>query len=443
MARLAVAVAVLAACGDNAPPPAPCEGVALVFAYTVPLHAIVRPLPGGGLALGGTFRDTVDLGGHALTSAGGTDVFVARITAGGAIEVASFGDAEDQELLALATTGAGDLAIAGRFRGTLDLGGGALAATGTTSSLFVASLRPDGGHRWSRAFPVETILRALAISPAGDVAIAGTHFDPLDLGGGVLPTGGQFLGVLDAAAGAHVTSRALALEDQSVNLDVGLAFAGDDLLAAGSFTNTIDLGGGPLASAGALDLYVARFGRDGASRATRRLGGPANDGFRGFDGDRVAIAAVPDGLVLATGTQPDLEAPDDVRVLRLDHALATTWDVTFPLADVQAVGALAIATDGTIAIAGLSAGATDPGTPAACGAEDASHAFATTLDPGGRVRWTHCFPAGFAAVLSAAFRDPTELVLAGTFMGTLELGTAQLASEDLSGFVAGVRPTCE
>lgn len=449
MARLAMAVAVLAACGDNVEP-AMCDGIEPVFAHVVPLHTIARALPAGEILLAGTFRDTVVLGGQTLTSVGGADLYVARVASDGRITVATYGDAEDQELLELAVTSTGAYAIAGRFRGTLDLGGGALTATGT-SSMFVAGFRPDGTLRSSTRYPVEAILRALAISPAGDLAIAGTNFDPIDFGGGALATGGQFLGVLDTD-GNYVTHRALALEDKSVNLDVGLAFDGDELVVAGSYTSSIDLGGGPLPSAGALDFYLARFARGGAHRTSRHLGGPGNDGYRGFDGDRISIAAVAGGIVLASGytgmldlgdgPHSTVDDQDDIFVLRLDDAFVPVWNQTFAYPSFQAIGALAIANDGAIAITGSASGETLAGSPAACGGAEASHAFATTFDPDGHVRWSRCFPAEFAAGLSVAFRGTEELVLAGTFSGTLELGSTRLASENLSGFVAGVRPTC-
>jgi hypothetical protein len=436
MPRLALAACVLAACGDNLPPPALCEGIEPVFAYAVPLHALARTLPNGEVLLAGTFRETITLGDQTLVSAGGTDLFVARI--GDGITVATYGDAEDQELLELATNGAGGFAIAGRFRGTLDLGTGTLVATGTTSSMFVAQF---GAHPFSRAYPAEAILRALAISPAGDLAVSGTNFDPINFGGGVLPTGDQFLGVLDAK-GEHVTSRSLASEDLSVNLDVGLAFDGTELVVAGSYTSSIDLGGGPLPSAGQLDFYLARFARDGAHRASHSFGGPRNDGFRGFDGDRITIAPSAGDLVLASSAQSVLEESDDIFVTRLDAAFEPIWNETFERADAQAVGALAIATNGTIAITGISSGATIAGLPGACGAADASHAFAMTLEAGGHVRWSRCFPAEFAAGLSVAWRDNEELVLAGTFSGAIEIGETRLETDDLSGFVAAVRPAC-
>ncbi len=437
-------LAVLAACGDNAMRPPACTDTTPAFARVVPLHTNIASARD--LVLAGTFSGALDLG---ATAVGGTDVFLATLDAGGAPRSAhAYGDDQDQELRVLAAAGDGSIAIAGRFTGEIDFGGGPLVAQGT-SSLFVASFDPAGALRFARTFPVEAIVHAIAISSRGDVAVAGSSFDPVDFGGGTLPSGAQFLAVLDAG-GNHVTSRRLATEDISTNLDVGLAFARDDLLVAGSFTSSIDLGAGALASAGGVDFYVARFGRDGVLRSARRFGGAGNDGYEAFDGDRLVIAAAADDVVVAgtyTGSielaEPSSTADDedDVFVMRLDAGLAPIWSRTFDHPGYQAVGALAIGDAGEIALAGTATGGTVTGDPAACGDGDASHAFATTLDAGGDVRWTACFAADFAAALGLAWRGD-DVVLAGTFAGTLGIGAQTLAADGLAGFVAGVRPTC-
>ena len=48
--------------------------------------------------------------------------------------------------------------------------------------------------------------------------------------------------------------------------------AAGDVIVAGMFEGTIDLGGGPLVSVGGDDLFVTRLGADGAHVASRRFG---------------------------------------------------------------------------------------------------------------------------------------------------------------------------
>jgi hypothetical protein len=442
MSRYAIAC-LLAACGDNVVPAPLCNAVDSVFVHQVPLRTLARTLPNGEILLAGTFSGTVSLGDATLTSAGGTDIFVARVAADGRITASRYGDDVDQDLQLAATNASGDIALAGRFLGTLDVGSNPpLIETGSTSSMYLVRFAP-GGLAFARSFAVEAILRALALSPSGDVAIAGSNFDPIDFGGGTLPTGGQFLGVVDAI-GAHVASRLLAIEDISVNLDVGVAFDRDELLVAGSYTDTIDLGGGALQSAGALDHYLARFARDGTYRTSRRLGGPGNDGYHSFDGDRISIAPVDGGTLLASSTQSPSEEIDDAFVTLLDPDFTPIWTQALAYPSYQAISALAIADDGTIAITGISSGATDPALPGACGSESQSVAFATTFDPDGRPRWNACFPADtFSTGLSVAWRQSGELVITGRFDGNLEIGDEHLASEELTGFVVVLRPRCD
>lgn len=441
MSRYAIAC-VLAACGDNLATAPACAGVETVFVHEVPLRTLARALPDGEILLAGTFSGTITLGAATLTSAGGTDIFLARIAADGTITATSYGDEADQELQLAATSATGDIAIAGRFLGTLDVGSNPpLIETGSTSSMYLVRFAPSG-LAFARSFAVEAILRALALSATGDVAIAGSNFDPIDFGGGAIPTGGQFLGVVDAL-GAHVTSRMLALEDISVNLDVGLAFDADELLVAGSYTRSIDLGGGALPSAGALDIYLARFARSGAHRTSQRLGGTGNDGYRGFDGDRISIAPVPDGALLASSAQSPTEDSDDAFVMQLDARFAPVWTASFAYPSFQAIASLAVARD-TIAITGISSGMTDPSLPGACGGPDLSTAFATMLDRDGHPRWSACFPGSeFSSGLAIAWRQPGELVIAGTFDGGFDIGDRHLAHDGLAGYVAAVRPRCD
>jgi hypothetical protein len=441
MSRYAIAC-LLAACGDNALPGPLCNGADTVVVHEVPLRTFARALPNGEILLAGTFSGTVMLGDATLTSAGGSDIYLARIAADGSITAQTYGDDADQELQLAATNTHGDIAIAGRFLGTLDVGSNPpLIETGSTSSMYLVRFGPTG-LAFARSFAVEAILRALALSPTSDVAIAGSNFDPIDFGGGTLPTGRQFLGVVDPI-GAHVTSRLLAIEDVSTNLDVGLAFDRDELLVAGSYTGSIDLGGGALPSAGGLDLYLARFARTGTHRTSRRMGGLGDDGYRSFDGDRISIAPVAGGTVLASSTKSSSEL-DDALVTQLDPDFAPVWTADLDYPSYQAIAALAVDGDGTIAITGISSGATDPSLPGACGTETLSAAFATTFDPDGRPRWSACFPAdSFSTGLSVAWRQPGELVVAGRFDGNFEIGDAHLESEDLTGFVAVLRPRCD
>src|SRR6185369_14395845 len=104
--------------------------------------------PSGNVALTGSFRNTADFGGGPLTSAGGTDVFLASFTPSGAHRWSRrAGGSGDDAGQAVAV--AGDLLVTGPFQGTIDFGAGPLVAAGG-GDLFVARYGAAGTLVWAR-----------------------------------------------------------------------------------------------------------------------------------------------------------------------------------------------------------------------------------------------------------------------------------------------------
>ena len=251
----------------------------------------------GDIVLVGDFFFGLDFGGGILPSAGDKDAFAARLDAEGQhLWSASFGGGAYDAAYAVACDGSGDVILAGQFRGELDLGGGPLSA-GDGQALFCARLDGFGAHLWSRCFGEygEAWSLSVAAQSSEGILLAGSFAGVIDFGGGlILSQGGQdaFLAAL-TPAGAQLWSRACGgPEDQRA---VAAAFAPDGgALIAGDFAGSIDLGGGPVASAGAKDLFLARYGSDGAHVWSRRFG----DAQIQQAGD---LAAGPSDLIALTG----------------------------------------------------------------------------------------------------------------------------------------------
>jgi len=92
----------------------------------------------GNIVVTGYFNGTVDFGGGALTSAGGTDIFLANFDASGThLWSRRFGDASTQRGYSVAVDGMGKIIVTGFFRGTVDFGGGVLTSAGN-SDIFLA-----------------------------------------------------------------------------------------------------------------------------------------------------------------------------------------------------------------------------------------------------------------------------------------------------------------
>lgn len=175
----------------------------------------------------------------------------------------------------LRIAGNGRLVVSGMFHGTIDLGSGPLAPNAEGQGVFVAELMADGAAAWGRAvhffYPPGSSFKGwywvdVAVSPAGDVVVAGKTQAPVDLGDGVMmPAFGYengFFGRYDAA-GNVVHRGVFAAPDTSGFPTVAVDAAGNTVVASW-VRGPFDLGGGTTGAPGQLQLYLARFDPTGS-----------------------------------------------------------------------------------------------------------------------------------------------------------------------------------
>lgn len=216
----------------------------------------------GNVVVTGHFAGSIDFGTGLLTSAGGVDVFLAKFdTNGKAVWVKRFGDIMDQEGHGVAVTPNGNVVLAGVMQGSSDFGGGALTSADANDA-FVAAFGSGGLPIWSKRFGgVSNDSAATVVADgAGNIVVAGAFVTSIDFGGG------PFVGIGDEDAfvakldplGKHVWSRGFhALGYQGPG---ALAFfENGDVVVAGQFEQTVDFGTGPLSSGGGFDIFVARL----------------------------------------------------------------------------------------------------------------------------------------------------------------------------------------
>lgn len=97
----------------------------------------------------GAFKGAIKFGSQPRVSAGAFDLFLVKLDpAGNVIWDQQFGDAADQQQGRIAVSPGGNVAIAGKLVGTLNFGGQDLQ----NADIFVAALDANGGHVWSKGF---------------------------------------------------------------------------------------------------------------------------------------------------------------------------------------------------------------------------------------------------------------------------------------------------
>jgi hypothetical protein len=217
------------------------------------------------ILLGGSFSGTVSFGGVTLTSAGGYDAFLLESDAAGAIKVRKqYGGAGDQGITGVAFDADSNRVVLGTFSGDVTFGAPASKLTSAGGKdIFVAKLTQGYAQVWVRGFgeASDQVSARVAVSPAGDVFFTGKSAGNVDYGGGVITAGGGLnlpLVKLQAADGAHLWSKVFG--DAADQAGVSLAAMPDNgVVLGGNVAGSIDVGTGSKTAVGGVDILLARF----------------------------------------------------------------------------------------------------------------------------------------------------------------------------------------
>jgi hypothetical protein len=241
-----------------------------VFAATARVEAGPIAVKNSHVTLAGCFDGSIDVGGGTLASAGERDILVASLTTDGSHEwSARFGGKGDDCARSLVADGAGNVYVAGEVADGADFGGG------SREGPLLASFTSSGGYRWSKTLGITDWQARGALAWGGDLFIANNfHGVMVDFGGGMMPTVSRLIGASLRADGGHRWSDHLSTASHH-----GMAIDGDGhLLLCGSFVGTADFADVvKVKSAGARDGFLASYTNGGALRWARGMGGPGFD----------------------------------------------------------------------------------------------------------------------------------------------------------------------
>jgi hypothetical protein len=318
----------------------------------------------------GGFKDALDFGDGPLTSAGGSDAFVAKLDADGdVIWSRGLGDGLDQQAVQVAVDGDGGVVLAGHI--------GSATGTGAPHTAFVTWLDPDGE---------EVLTRPL----------------------------GAFL------SPARITGLAL--------------HSSGDAVLTGTFEGTVDFGGGPMTSAGLDDVFVVRYDRQGAVRFGRRFGDSGHQGNAGGVAvDESGNSYVTGGFEGAVdfGEGPVQNQGDlDVFLVKLRPDGSTAWAKAFGDVGHQEAGPIAVTPGGRIAVAGTFEGVIDfGGGPMQSTQGYHFNLFVAALDADGEHRFSKSFgDVDGEEAVGLGFDASGDLIMAGNFAGDLVIGDQGLAT---------------
>jgi hypothetical protein len=293
----------------------------------------------GNVVVTGYFHGSMDFGGGPLTAVGQRDdIYVATLDpSGNHLWSKKFGDSPemagdvDQLGESVAIDASGNVLVTGFFQGWVNFGGATLKAAAFSWDMFVVKFDASGNHVWSKDFGAAgTAARAYCVvaDPWGNVVVTGNAQGPVDFGGGPLPwTGSEdiVLAKLDSN-GNHVWSRSFG--DAAAQYATSVATdASGSVILAGYFEDTVNFGGGPLTSAGAYDMFIAKFDAAGNHVWSKRFGASNHQ-----TADAVAVdgfgSVIVTGLLRGTvdfGGGPLTALISDVFVAKFDAAGNHIW----------------------------------------------------------------------------------------------------------------------
>lgn len=394
----------------------------------------------GNVVVAGYFSGSINFGGNTLQSAGGQDIFVAKLDPnGGHLWSKRFGDAATQGASSVAIDSSGHVLLTGYMFGSADFGGGPLVSTGAGMDVFVAKLSPDGNHLWSKHFG-DVAYQAgsgIAVDGTGNVLVTGNFNGALTFGGNTLQSAGGvasgdvFLAKLDSN-GAHVWSKGFGgVADQ-----IGKAVATDatgNVIVVGVTAGVMDFGGGGLLGAGGADVFVAELDPAGDHVWSKMYGDAAEQDVAGLGldlGGNVLLVGSFAGsmdfggsLLLSAGTH-------DVFLAKLDSNGAHVWSKSFGDIGEQNGRGVVVDPVGNILVAGTFDGAIDfgGGPLQSAGGGDI---FLAKLDAMGAHVWSKRFgdSASQGQLGTAIAADAMgKAFLVGSFMGSVNFGDGPLQS---------------
>jgi hypothetical protein len=211
-----------------------------------------------------------DVEAGVVTSAGGFDVAsYEMVTASGAtVGSTGYGDPSNQYGYAIAADaiGAGHIALAGPFQGSITFGTTPTLQSAGLDDIFVAKLGLTGAAQWSARFgdPEDQIAYGTALDLGGNVLVAGSLQGSATLGTTTVASAGgndAVLAKLDPDGKPLWIERFGDPNDQVATAVTTVLDNGQyDVVLVGNFEGQIDLGNGPLQSQGGYDFFVAVLG---------------------------------------------------------------------------------------------------------------------------------------------------------------------------------------
>lgn len=238
----------------------------------------------GNAYITGSFRDTATFGTATITSAGFEDIFIAKYSSSlnsWAFAVRAGGISFADNGQSIAVDGSGNVYITGAFYGTVTFGAFSFTSAGS-SDIFIAKYDPTASA-WvfaNRAGSGNSDQgRSIAVDGSGNAYITGNFREAATFSGATVYSAGDtdmFIAKYNTVGVLQWVQRA---GGSSAELPESVAVDGNgNTYVTGRFLGTATFGTTTVTSANSYDIFVAKYNNAGVYQWVQKGGGTNNDG---------------------------------------------------------------------------------------------------------------------------------------------------------------------
>jgi hypothetical protein len=270
-----------------------------------------------GFLVGGGFYGAVEFGAAGKLQATYEDGVIVRLDGGDVTWARRYGGDRNDRIVRLAVDGQGSILVGAEFEMKSELGGPTLESAGAYD-LAIAKLDPNGAHVWSQRFggtDNDNIL-ALAVDPAGNIAIAGAYDKRMTIGDKEVRSSGDSDALIARfdPDGKILWSKVFGGTGEDVANGVAVDAVGN-VVVTGWFSDKVDLGKGPVKAHGNKDAFTEKLSPDGEVRWIQTFGDRDHDKGHAVavdkDGNVYVAGIFRFTMTLPIGTFDQVRDPDD------------------------------------------------------------------------------------------------------------------------------------
>ncbi len=274
-------------------------------------------------------------------------------------------------------------------------------------------------------------INTLTTTPAGSSTVTVTA-----TGGGVIKTASFTLTVNSISSGGQT---GWAERFGGAQNDAGYSVTVDgsgDIIVVGTFQGTADLGGGPVTSVGAADMYVAKYSPSGLYQWSKHFGGSGTITPRAValdaSGNVVVTGSFTGTVNFGGGSVTGTSYTNDIFVAKYSSSGAYLWSKTFGSTGDDSGYGIAIDSGGNVVVAGTFSAYVDFGGGYLIG-YGTRNLFLAKYSPSGAYIWSKTIGNGSNNMpYGMAVDNNDNILVTGSFNNSLDFGGGTLTSNGQS-----------